>query len=234
MMSLMLATMILSGCDAVLVTTTSNHVANGEVEAKTVTVTLTAETPTASLTAVPTTIATDTPVPTATPIAPTFTPMPPTDAHTSGTGTIRGAFANNTGLPLSGWLWLATVTSKGVTGDDAYEVITTYVELIEAGTFTFDDVPPGEYLIIGFLVLSEDSHATVTIANSDAKMIFPFYPPRGPFVALVEEYDKSAIVGEYKDYIRVGSTGGWLYPSHEYISIMSGEIIDLGQIQADD
>ena len=120
----------------------------------------------------------------------------------------------------------------GEPGPDAYEVVTTHTELTDTGTFTFRDVPPGDYLIIGFVVLREDSPATINIMNPDNVMIVPFSPSRGPRVAIVDEYEKDATVGEYKDYIRVGAIGtGLLYPSREYIDITPGAMIDLGKIQ---
>ncbi len=159
-------------------------------------------------------------------VGPAGTPSP-------GRGTITGLFVDKAGTALSGWLWLAAVTDKKDTGEDDYEVVTPYVELSETGAFTFGDVPPGEYLIIGFVIVREDLYATVTISNQDAKLIFPFSPARGPMVALVDQYEASAAAGEYKDYIRVGATGGLLSGSHEFMTITSGAVIDLGTIQVD-
>jgi hypothetical protein len=112
-------------------------------------------------------------------------------------------------------------------------VVTPYVELSETGAFTFGDVPPGEYLIIGFVIVREDLYATVTISNKETELIFPFNPARGPMVALVDKYEGSAAAGEYKDYIRVGATGGLLSGSHEFMTITPGAVIDLGTIQVD-
>ena len=127
--------------------------------------------------------------------------------------------------------WL--LASRVDTGEDSYEVVTPYVELSETGAFTFGDLSPGDYLIIGFVVVRDDLYATVTINNQDTKLIFPFSPARGPMVALVDEYEPSAAAGEYKDYIRVGATGGLLSGSHQFMTIAPGAVIDLGQIEVD-
>lgn len=149
-----------------------------------------------------------------------------------GGGTITGVFVDKASAPVSGWLWLAAVTGKKDTGEDNYQVVTPYTELSETGAFTFGDVPPGDYLIIGFVIVSEDLYATVTISNQDTKLIFPFSPARGPMVALVDEYEASAAAGQYQDYIQVGATGGLLGGSH-FITITPGVVIDLGTIEVD-
>jgi len=159
-------------------------------------------------------------------VGPVGTPSP-------GGGTITGLFTDKASAPLSGWLWLAAVTGKKDTGEDSYEVVTPYVELSETGAFTFGDVPPGDYLIIGFVIIRDDLYATVTISNQDTKLIFPFSPARGPMVALVDQYDPSAAADQYQDYIQIGATGGLLSGSHEFMTITPGVAIDLGTIQVD-
>lgn len=156
----------------------------------------------------------------------------PAGTPSLGGGTITGLFVDKAGAPLSGWLWLATVTGKRGAGEDSYQVVTPYVELSQTGAFTFDNVPPGEYLIIGFVIIRDDLYATVTISNQDTKLVFPFSPARGPMVALVDQYDASAAAGQYQDYIQVGATGGLLGGSH-FITIAPGVAVDLGMIQVD-